>query len=103
MFRTAFAFCGIPAIDRQACVPALLSISVSSSLETSGRVKSYILCCPPKPMSNCVLISMLYVLKDWMGEHFFNKMEKIDRNTAVEMIPDKDGGDVWEGLPFLCL
>lgn len=29
-FRTAFEFRGIPAIDRQACVPALLWISVFS-------------------------------------------------------------------------
>lgn len=31
--------------------------------------------CPP--MSDWVLISMLYALKDWMAEHCFNDVEKV--------------------------
>ncbi|VVA90727.1 unnamed protein product [Arabis nemorensis] len=42
--------------------------------------------CPP--MFNWVLISMLYVLKDWMTEHCFSDVEKIDRNTTVIMTPE---------------
>ncbi|XP_010475816.1 PREDICTED: probable ubiquitin-like-specific protease 2B isoform X1 [Camelina sativa] len=37
------------------------------------------------PMSDRVLISMLYVLKDWMAEHGFSDVEKIDKSTAVIM------------------